>query len=172
MLAKARANGHEITILIKENVLVDKSKATHSYEASLITSYIRYHLVKKGVSYSLESVMSHPSKLEEINEPKNLGYKSYIYFVCTDDPLLNVSRVSNRIEKGGHGVSEEKIISRYSRTLDLLLPALQSCNTSFLFDNSSHNMRLIAQVEKGKLSILVDEDHLPNWFIRSVINFL
>ncbi|MGH2622976.1 MAG: zeta toxin family protein, partial [Sphingobacterium sp.] len=156
LLEKASANGHEVKILIKENVLVDKSKETHSYEASLITSFIRYHLMNKGISYSFESVMSHPSKLEEINQAQKLGYKSYLYFVCTDDPTLNVSRVSNRIEKGGHGVSEEKIISRYSRTLDLLLPALQLCDTSFLFDNSSQNMLLIAKVEKGISTILVE----------------
>ncbi|WDF69136.1 hypothetical protein PQ465_01855 [Sphingobacterium oryzagri] len=171
LLEKSRKAGHEITILIKNNIIVDRGRKTHSYEASLITAFIRSHLMKKGVSYAFESVMSHPSKLEEIKHAKELAYKTYLYFVCLDDPLLNISRVSNRVEKGGHAVPDEKIIQRYDRVLDLLLSAVGICEKSFLFDNSSAaGMTLIAQLDKGQLTIMVDEDKLPNWFISSIIN--
>lgn len=173
LLEKAQQTGHEINISIKDNVIVDKSKDTHSYEASLITSFIRFHLLQRGVSYSFESVMSHSSKLDEIALARERGYKSYLYFVCLDDPSLNVSRVLDRIKKGGHVVPEEKIIQRYGRVLDLLLEAINLCDTVFLFDNSStKGMTLIAKKEKGELTILVDSDQFPNWFIRSVINRL
>lgn len=170
LLSKAKDSGHKIDIKLNENVIVDKSKDTHSYEASLITSFIRHHLTLKGSPYSFESVMSHSSKLDEIEQAKRLDYKTYLYFVCLDDPLLNVSRVSNRVEKGGHAVPEQKIIQRYDRVLDLLLPAINICEKAYLFDNSSQNMLLIAQVIKDQLIILVEPELLPNWFIKSVIN--
>ena len=163
LLEKAQALGHSINIAVKENVIVDKSRDSHSYEASLITSFIRFHLMRKGISYSFESVMSHFSKLDEIALASGIGYKSYLYFVCLDDPLLNVSRVSNRVEKGGHAVPEEKIVQRYSRVLDLLLPAINLCDKSFLFGNSSaEGMTLIAKIDKRQLTILVDQDKIPN----------
>jgi len=170
LLNKAEEIGRPVDIVIKENVIVDKSKNTHSYEAALITSFLRHHITRKGISYSFESVMSHPSKLDEIAAAKAEGYHTYFYFVCLDDPLLNISRVHNRVEKGGHAVPDQKIVDRYKRVLDLLLPALSICKKCYLFDNSSEHMRLIAKVESGQLTILVEENELPNWFIESVIN--
>lgn len=70
LLRKSHSEGHTIDIELKKNVIVDKSRDTHSYEASLITAFIRYNLMKKGFSYSFESVMSHPSKLDEIRQTK------------------------------------------------------------------------------------------------------
>ena len=111
--------------------------------------------------------------MDEIIRAKEIGYKSYLYFICLDDPLLNVSRVNNRVEKGGHTVPENKIIERYARVLDLLLPAIEQCDKCFLFDNSSATgMNLIAQIDKSQMTILVEPDQLPNWFISSVINKL
>lgn len=98
LLQKSQETGHKIDIEIKENIIVDKSRYTHSYEAALITSFIREHLLKNEISFSFETVMSHPSKLDEITEAKKLGYKVYLYFICLDEPRLNVSRVEKTVK--------------------------------------------------------------------------
>jgi len=172
LLAKSIAFGHAIDIEIKDNVIVDKSKDTHGYEASLITSFIREHLLKKGISYSFETVMSHTSKLDEIQKARESGYKTYLYFVCLDDSQLNVSRVQNRVRKGGHAVPVDKIVERYTRTLDNLLPAMRLVERAYLFDNSGETMLLIAETIGGQLTTLVEQNQLPNWFIEYIINKL
>lgn len=172
LLDKAHDSGQPIYIALLENLIVDKSEDTHSYEASLITSFIRYHLLEKGTSYSFETVMSHPSKLDEITEAKEKNYKTYLYFICIDDPNINVSRVNIREEKGGHGVPERKITARYHRTLNNLLPAIHIADKAYLFDNSGETMVMIAQVIKGQIEILVPNDKLPSWFIEHVVNKL
>ena len=163
LIKKSAESGHKIDVEIKENIIVDKSRDTHSYEASLITSFIREHLLKNGLSFSFETVMSHISKLDEIIEAKNLGYKVYLYFICLDEPTLNVSRVKNRVEKGGHNVAAEKIISRYTNTLSNLYPALKIADRAYLFDNSDE-MILVAEINQGELIINLEEAQFPNWF--------
>lgn len=69
--------------------------------------------------------MSHPSKLVEIDEASIRKFRTYLYFVYLDNPLINISRVEIRKEKGGHGVAEDKIVDRYYRTLTNLLPAIK-----------------------------------------------
>lgn len=172
LIEKAEREGHIIDVVIRENVIVDQSKQTHSYEASLITAFLRKHLLEKKISYSFESVMSHPSKLDEIRKAKELGYKTYLYFVCLQDADINVSRVSNRVEKGGHPVEEERVRRRYTQTLNNLLPALRLVDRAYIFDNSTDKMKLIVEVEKGELSPLVSMNEMPNWFIEHVINKL
>lgn len=169
LLEKSAEIGHKIDIEIKENIIVDKSRDTHSYEAGLITSFIREHLLKNGISFSFETVMSHLSKLEEISEAKKLGYKVYLYFICLDEPTLNVSRVKNRVEKGGHDVAHEKIISRYSNTLANLYSALKIADRAYLFDNSDE-MVLVAEKNEDELIINLEESEFPNWFTQYVIN--
>lgn len=164
LFEKSNQEGKFIDVQFKHNVLVDKSKSTHSYEAAFITSFIRKYLLNKGKSFSFETVMSHPSKLEEIVDAKKKGFKTYLYFVCIEDPMINISRIENRVEKGGHPVPEEKVIKRYISTLSNLLPALRVVDDAYIFDNSTQSMQLFAQVKNGELEIVSDK--VPAWFIR------
>lgn len=169
LLKKSEESGHSIDLEIRENIIVDKSRDTHSYEASLITSFIREHLLRNGISFSFETVMSHPSKLNEISEAKKLGYKVYLYFICLDEPTLNISRVKNRVEKGGHDVAPEKIVSRYTNTLENLYPALKIADRAYLFDNSDE-MVLVAEKTDSELILELEQAEFPNWFTEFVIN--
>jgi predicted ABC-type ATPase len=169
LITKASEEGKSIDIEVKENYIVDKAKNTHSYEASFAASFIRDLLYKNSKSFSFETVMSHSSKLKEIGEAKNKGYKIYLYFICTDNPEINISRVENRVDKGGHYVETEKIRSRYPNTLKNLYPAIKLSDRVYLFDNSAKKQELIAEIFEGVLQLKTDK--LPNWFMDYVITY-
>lgn len=169
LLRKAEESNHSIDISLEENIIVDKSKDTHSYEASLISSFIRKELIKNEETFSFESVMSHTSKLNELTLAKEKGYRIYLYFVCIDDPNINVSRVENRVAKGGHKVDKAKVKSRYGPTLDNAYDAIQLSDRAYLFDNSN-NMKMIAEVDNNVMTLYVDEEDMPNWFVEYIIN--
>ena len=57
-------------------------------------------------TFSFETVMSHHSKVSFLKEVKQAGFKTYLYFICTQDPEINQKRVLNRVSKGGHSVDE------------------------------------------------------------------
>jgi predicted ABC-type ATPase len=171
LLQKSKLEGNIIDVSIKDNIIIDKPKDTNSYESSLITYFIREKLFESKQSFSFETVMSHPSKVQEIQWAKSKGYKTYLYFICLDDSEVNVSRVANRVLKGGHDVKNSKIIERYPKTLDNLLSAIMIADRSFLFDNSDE-MELIAETINGELLLHKDSENLPNWFIQYVINKL
>ena len=167
MIAKSSQEGHIINIEIKENFIVDISRDTHSYEASFSAAFIRWLLYKNNKSFSFETVMSHPSKIDEIKKAKQLGYKTYLYFVCTEDPQINVKRVANRENKGGHKVAVSKIKSRYIPSLKNLYAMVQVCDRAFFFDNSSKQLRLIAETFNGILKVKVSS--VPAWFVEYVL---
>ena len=75
------------------------------------------------MSFTYETVMSHISKVELLNYAKLKGFRTYLYYIATDDPEINISRVKNRVNLGGHNVPENLIIDRYHRSLDLLINA-------------------------------------------------
>lgn len=168
LIAKSKAKNLPISLDFSENILVNRTKQANSYEAALVASFIKQELRESGQTYSYETVFSHQSKLDEIINALSLNYKVYLYFVCIDDYEINLERVKTRVEKGGHFVLPESIISRYTKSLDNLLPALRIAHRSFLFDNSDIENKLIAASENGELQIL--SENLPNWFIKYVVN--
>lgn len=166
---KAQQENHAIDISVVENCIVDRSKESHSYEASYAASFIRHLLIHNGKTFSFETVMSHAGKLDEIRALVESGYRAYLYFVCIDDPEVNVSRVANRVEKGGHPVSEQKIVARYTRTLSLLHEMLPLCYRAYLFDNSGKKQVMVAEVYDGAMELLTDTP--PQWFIDYVLPY-
>lgn len=171
LIQKSKIDFHEIDIAIVNNVIIDKSKKSNSYEGALISLFLRHHLLEKNIDFCFETVMSHPSKIDEILEAKAKGFKTYLYYICTDDPIVNISRVDNRVEKGGHNVSKEKIESRYFNSLKNLISAIDACDKSYIFDNSQEKFRLIAKInESDELELNVNANELPNWFIINVLS--
>lgn len=55
-----------------------------------------------------------------MRQAQALGYRTYLYFVSTEDPEINVDRVRIRVEEGGHMVAPDKVRSRYFNSLSLL----------------------------------------------------
>jgi len=105
-------------------------------EAQHIAERRRSEYLRSGTSFTFETVMSHPSKVEFFAEAAAMGFDTILYFVATSDPELNVLRVAQRVAMGGHDVPADRIVSRYHRTMAALPAALKVASRAFLFDNS------------------------------------
>ena len=173
LIKKAANEGYTISLEFAENKIVAESGNTYHYEGALIALFIRYHMLQKGIQFCYETVMSHPGKVDELLEAKKHGFKTYLYYICIDDPLVNVSRVQNRVEKGGHDVPSDKIIERHARSLENLIHAIDASDKVYLFDNSQGDRyRLIAKItEVGELRIEIAPEKLPRWFNQYVIPY-
>ena len=47
--------------------------------------------------------------------------------------MINVWRVRARVESGGHGVPEEKIIARYDKALGLVKDLIRVCDICHIY---------------------------------------
>jgi predicted ABC-type ATPase len=169
LFGKAQQENFTIDITIAENFIVNKPKDTNSYEAAFAASFIRYLLLREQKSFSYETVMSDFSKIREIETANKLGFKTYLYFVCTDDYEKNIDRVQLRVAKGGHNVDANKIQKRYFKTLENLSDAIKIADRAFLFDNSGKKMDLLAEVYQGQ-AFKFHTTNLPFWFEEYVYN--
>lgn len=140
-----------------------------SYFASVIADYIRQDLLDSGASFTFETVMSHPSKVEFMREARARGYRTYLYFVSTEDPDINVDRVSIRVREGGHPVAPEKVRERYTKALGLLPKAVAASDRAYVFDNSGDHSVLLAEITNGA-QLEYRTDDIPDWFFESYID--
>src|SRR4029079_11223380 len=128
-----------------------------AYLASIVAAFIRRALLAKRRSFTFETVMSSPDKVELLEFARNRGYRRYLYYIATEDPAINISRVENRVQLGGHPVAHEKIRSRYRRSLDLLYDAIRKTDRAYVFDNSGTEPVWLAEITNGiTLELKVD----------------
>jgi predicted ABC-type ATPase len=131
--------------------------AQREFEAMRQAEAQRLQLIAKGESFAFETVMSHPSKVALIAHAKSVGYEVALHFVATSDPQINVERVAERVEDGGHNVDTQKIISRYHRSLSLLPAAAELADLTLVYDNSMKSSdaraQLVARVVDGKVEL-------------------
>jgi predicted ABC-type ATPase len=159
------------TLLNNVLFLINKNKKDQI--AQIIAEFLRVKLLDRKSSFSFETVFSHPSKLEFIKLAKEKGYKIYLYFIATESSQINISRVNARSKDKGHDVPTDKIIKRYSNSLNLLFDACQLADNTYFFDNSEENPEykstLFASFKKvggNKKWIVNEEEDIPYWFIK------
>ncbi|WAM19924.1 AAA family ATPase [Rhodococcus sp. JS3073] len=134
--------------------------AAHSYEAAEIAAKTRAHLLTLGKSFIAETVFSHRSKLELIDEARTHDYTVILHVLMIPEELA-VQRVRYRVRAGGHDVPEDKIRQRYHRLWGLLAQAFPRCDHVSVYDNSaSTGPRIVAQFTDGHL---VGEATWPAW---------
>jgi predicted ABC-type ATPase len=143
--------------------------------AQLLADFLRKKLLEERGKFSFETVFSHHGKVDLMCQSSNLGYKVYLYFVGTESPEINKYRVRSRVAKGGHDVPEDKVVSRYYRSMNLLKDAAQCCHQAFFFDNSNDGEKftLFAHfkvIDGKKVWDPIDSYKVPQWFQRYYAN--
>lgn len=143
--------------------------SVNAYFASVAADFIRQKLLEARVSFTFETVMSSPDKVAFLHKAQQFGYRTYLYYVATEDPDINISRVRYRVKMGGHPVPEDKILSRYFRSLDLLREAIRYSNRAYIFDNSGLQQVFVAEITDGH-SMELKTGSMPNWFKHAVLD--
>ena len=91
LIDKAREAGLDIDVEFRDNILVNLPKATHSYEAAFVAGFIRQQLLKSGQSFSLETVMSHISKIQLLELAKQYNFRNYLCLLYTSPSPRDLS---------------------------------------------------------------------------------
>lgn len=169
---KAAKENSSVTIQLNNNTLIT-GNSPNGYDAAVAADFIRRLLTNKGETFTIETVLSHASKIEFLQQTLKAGYKNYLYFICTVDPQINIARVKQRVLKGGHDVPEDRIVKRYYKTLSLLASIIPLCYRSFLFDNSTEEagIQLIAEISNEQ-SLIIRAEQVPWWIEQYVIDKL
>jgi predicted ABC-type ATPase len=151
---------------IHNNVLTARAIAG-GYFLVVLGDFLRRAWVRTGQTFTFETVMSARNKVQLLRGALNKGYRTYLYYLCTENVMINLARVANRKRQGGHDVLPEKILQRYQRSLRLLPRAIQFSSRAYIFDNSGKTNTLIAEYQDGKLIRISKK--LPAWFIKAVL---
>jgi predicted ABC-type ATPase len=161
----------------RENLAAIANLDARSEAARAWADSERTKLLANRTSFVSETVFSHPSKLNLIQQAVDSGFLVALYIVAVDTPDLLLKRVAQRVKEGGHSVPESRILSRYPRTLDNLRSAIRIASISYIYDSSSINidakpeLKLVAVYQPNRISDAIRwfADPVPDW-VRTMVS--
>jgi len=197
--------------------------SVNAYFASVCADFLRRKLLEKRISFTFETVMSAPDKIEILKAAQELGYRTYLqgtsknlvvspnlcfspltsldekcnslaiphfitpcherkstafdsheafrgalYYIATDDVSINMTRIKQRVIAGGHDVPQDKVVSRYHRSLNQLPQAINASNRAYIFDNSGAASVWVCEIIEGE-QIEYKQESVPDWVYRHVV---
>lgn len=125
---------------------------------------LREDCLKNRKSLIFETVLSADDKLDFIKRAKEAGFFIRVFFVSTEHPSVNASRIARRVMKGGHDVPISKIISRYYKSIVNCMKASKYADRTYVYDNTTENeeAKILFRMKDGKLAKQYITD-LPMW---------
>jgi predicted ABC-type ATPase len=130
------------------------------YDAARLADALRQALIKRGESFVFETVFSDPvgDKVAFLEEAARSGSTVVLCFFGISSSDLSIVRVAMRVSQGGHNVPDEKLRSRFPRTLENLRAAILRLPHVLVFDNSDLHIpyRLVAAFDHGIVNQLAE----------------
>lgn len=115
---------------------IKKSTLCTDLEAAQKAEQLREEHLSQQKNFCFETVLSTDRNLKLLKKAKEKGYFIKCIYILTALPEVNVMRVRARVIQGGHGVPEDKIRSRYHRSLELIKEVIPVCDICHIYDNS------------------------------------
>ena len=128
--------------------------------------------INEGLDFAFETTLGANTIPRLLTKAAETGIEIYVWYVGLESAELHITRVKNRVARGGHDISEADIRKRYERSrLNLieLLPALSGLR---MFDNSleadpakgeAPKPVLVLALERGKIREPKNLTRTPEW---------
>jgi len=116
--------------------MIKQLRGCSDLEAAQEAELLREFCLTQKRDFSFETVLSTRRNLDLLQKARVQGYFIESVFVMTSDAELNVLRVKSRVLSGGHPVPDEKIRSRYTKSLANLKELIDLSDRCTVFDNT------------------------------------
>ncbi len=113
-----------------------------------------------GYTFTQETTLSGVKTLKTIKKAKENDYLINLYYIGLDEVEESLSRIDNRVKKGGHDIPEADVRKRYSKRFVDLIKILKYCDTAIFFDNNNGFVP-VAEYKNGELTINANAE--PKW---------
>lgn len=119
--------------------------------------------LKKGESFTWETTLSGQKTLKTILAAREKGYKIILHYIAVGSAEESLSRIKNRVCKGGHDIPEEDVRRRFEKRFDDLLKVLPYCDKAIFWDNENGFVRAASYLDQELK--LDNTERLPEWIL-------
>ncbi len=116
--------------------------------------------LSRRVCFTQETTLSGRKTEQTIKRARDIGYYIRLYYVGLNSAEESITRIKNRVAKGGHDIADKDVIRRFESRYNSLLRVLPYCDEVVFFDNEN-GFREVAEYRNGE--IIQKGDYCPAW---------
>ena len=125
--------------------------------------------ILQGNSFLVETTLSSKGVYQRLVEAaQDKGFLVKLAYIATESPEINIGRVADRVNKGGHHVPDGDVVRRYYRSLDNLPDFFEKADEKTIIDNSRDKAQMQLDVDGTDVIFMEDKSKLANWLIDSL----
>ena len=117
----------------------------------------------KGISFTQETTLSGRRTEATARQVKDMGYRVRLFYIGLDSAEESLSRIENRVKRGGHDIPRDDVIRRFSGRWEAVAKVLPYCDEADFYDNDN-GFVLVAEYRNGELRTI--GTRRPAWLIE------
>lgn len=110
-------------------------------------------LMKRGVTFAVETTLSTRSYVNLIKRAHKGGYEVELIFLWLSSPDVAVERVAHRVQEGGHNIPEDVVRRRYAAGIRNLVEVYSSIVDRWLLIDNNAASVVVAETVKGHSTV-------------------
>jgi predicted ABC-type ATPase len=111
--------------------------------------------MRRGADFGFETTLSGRGHLNLVRQLKKHAYEVHVFYQWVPSVDLALSRIKERVLRGGHDVPEAVVRRRFGRSIrNFLVHYRPLADRWMLFDNSDAALSIIASKEQGRLRLI------------------
>lgn len=137
----------------------------HIIDADEIAKHNNYDNIEAGkeaiseINYCLENNLSFTQETtlaghrieKTIKQARKQGYYITMFYVGLNSKEESISRIANRVKKGGHNIPEKDVIRRFEKRIDALKRIIPFCDEVIFYDNENGFIK-VAEIINNKFN--------------------
>lgn len=125
--------------------------------------------LSRGVCFTQETTLSGHLTAQTARHAKEAGYYIRMYYIGLNTADESLSRIANRVRKGGHNIPDEDVVRRFADRTESLAAVLPYCDEAVFYDNDN-GFVAVADYRNGE--IIQRGEYQPAWIwqLASAIN--
>ena len=117
----------------------------------------------KGVCFTQETTLSGSFVPKTAKRAQDLDYYIRLYYIGLDTMEESLSRIQNRVKRGGHNVSDEDVERRFADRWKSVAAVLPFCNEASFYDNDNGFVE-VAKYINGEMRLI--GNYHPSWILE------
>ena len=119
--------------------------------------------IDKGISFTQETPLSGRKTEATAKQVRDLGYHVRLFYIGLDSAEESLSRISNRVKRGGHDIPRDDVVRRFAGRWEAVGKVLPYCDEAELYDNDN-GFVLVAEYRNGELRTV--GSRRPQWLME------
>ena len=116
--------------------------------------------IAKGVCFTQETTLSGRKTEATVRQVVEKGYKVRLYYIGLDSAAESVSRIANRVRRGGHDIPTQDVERRFAGRWEAVAKVLPYCDVAEFYDNDN-GFVVVAEYRNGELRTV--GSLVPRW---------